>query len=203
LIVVKNGPRHKNYASHRGYSICFARALFHPDDETYTCAVPTAKPADANRRCGGPAAPSEGDARTWLEWPAAGRRAAKFAPRNGRSTDYFRLACVRHQSNECGVRRDTMPDHFYTFHQSPEQVRRVGARGGRAFGRNQRIRRALQATPPRTIPSQAVPQAPAAASIAILDACFPWLRGAEKRPSQGRFTNGSGQRKQGDILRAV
>jgi hypothetical protein len=79
---------------------------------------------------------------------------------------------------------DTMTDHFYLFiNKSPEQLRRLGARGGRAFGRNQRARRALLATLREVVPLRAVLPATTAESIAILDARFPWLRGAEKRLS--------------------
>lgn len=73
-----------------------------------------------------------------------------------------------------------MSNHFYTFKTSLEQCRRVGARGGRAYGRNQRARRALSGTP-ATAPPRAAPVATIAESIAVLDARFPWLRGAEKR----------------------
>jgi hypothetical protein len=76
-----------------------------------------------------------------------------------------------------------MTDHFYTFNTSPEQLRRLGARGGRAYGRNQRARRALLATLRESVPLRAAPSATTAESIAILDARFPWLRGAEKRLS--------------------
>ena len=79
--------------------------------------------------------------------------------------------------------RDTMTDHFYTFNSSAEQRRRVGARGGRAFGRNQRARRALLATLPEVVPRRAVLPATAAESIALLDTRFPWLGGAEQRHS--------------------
>jgi hypothetical protein len=78
---------------------------------------------------------------------------------------------------------DTMTDHFYTFNTSPEQRRRQGARGGRAHVRNQRARRALPAAAPNTVQARAAPLASTAESIALLDACFPWLRGAEKRMS--------------------
>jgi hypothetical protein len=78
---------------------------------------------------------------------------------------------------------DTMTDHFYTFDASPERQRRLGSRGGRAFGRNQRARRALLATLREVVPLRAVLPATAAESIAILDVRFPWLRGVEKRPS--------------------
>ena len=69
------------------------------------------------------------------------------------------------------------------FNKSPMQLRLMGARGGRAFGRNQRARRAL-ISPPKAVP---VPLRaalrPTAEAIAVLDAQFPWLRGAEKRHS--------------------
>jgi hypothetical protein len=34
------------------------------------------------------------------------------------------------------------------FNKSPRQLRLLGARGGKAFGRNERLRRALLPTPP-------------------------------------------------------
>ena len=38
-----------------------------------------------------------------------------------------------------------MTHHPYLlFNQSPEELRRIGARGGRAYGRNQRARRRAQ-----------------------------------------------------------
>jgi hypothetical protein len=69
---------------------------------------------------------------------------------------------------------------YILFNKSPEQLRRLGARGGRAYGRNQRARRAQMPTPA----AGALPAAPgetAAEAIAVLDAQFPWLRGAERR----------------------
>jgi len=76
-----------------------------------------------------------------------------------------------------------MTDRFYTFNTSPEQLRRFGARGGRAYDRNQRARRALLAPAPKAIVPCAPFPASTAESIAVLDARFPWLRGAEKRLS--------------------
>ena len=78
---------------------------------------------------------------------------------------------------------NSMTDRVYTFVKSPEQLRRLGARGGRAFARNQRARRALLAARRQTLPPRAASYPTAAESIAVLDACFPWLRGAEKRLS--------------------
>ena len=77
-----------------------------------------------------------------------------------------------------------MTNRFYTFNTTPEQLRRLGARGGRAYGRNQRARRALLATAREPVPLHAPPAATTAENIAILDARFPWLRGAEKRLSE-------------------
>jgi hypothetical protein len=71
---------------------------------------------------------------------------------------------------------------FILFNKSPEQLRLVGARGGRAYGRSRRARRALGPTPAPAVPPLAPESSPTTAeSIVILDARFPWLRGAEKR----------------------
>ena len=69
------------------------------------------------------------------------------------------------------------------FNKTPEQLRRLGARGGRAYARNQRARRALLAALPPPVPAPAASAETAAEAIAALDAQFPWLRGAEKRVS--------------------
>jgi FAD/FMN-containing dehydrogenase len=78
---------------------------------------------------------------------------------------------------------------YILFNKAPLQLRLIGARGGRAFGRNQRIRRArlaLLPTPPQATPLCAVPGQTAAQAIALLDAQFPWLRRAEERLSRKR-----------------
>src|ERR1700724_3447507 len=68
------------------------------------------------------------------------------------------------------------------FNKSPLQLRLIGARGGRAFGRNQRLRRALLPTaPPAAVPRRAALLPTTAEAIALLDAQFPWLRAAERR----------------------
>ena len=73
-------------------------------------------------------------------------------------------------------------DEFVLFHQTPEQLRRIGKRGGKACARN---RRARQRALPPACPVTAVPNPPpvqtAARALAALDARFPWLRGAETR----------------------
>ena len=69
---------------------------------------------------------------------------------------------------------------YLLFHQTPAQLRRVAARGGRATARNRRAR--LRATAPATAQtvSPSEPHAETtAAAIAALEAQFPWLGGAE------------------------
>jgi hypothetical protein len=73
-------------------------------------------------------------------------------------------------------------DEFVLFHQTPEQLRRIGKRGGKACARN---RRARQRAMPPAGPQTAVPNPPpvetTVQALAALDARFPWLRGAETR----------------------
>src|ERR1700686_376372 len=71
---------------------------------------------------------------------------------------------------------------YILFNKSPLQLRLLGARGGRAFGRNQRLRRALLPTTPPDAVRRRAPLLPTTAeAIAMLDAQFPWLRAAERR----------------------
>jgi hypothetical protein len=70
---------------------------------------------------------------------------------------------------------------YVLFNKSPLQLRLIGARGGRAHGRNQRARRALPATQPNATPQCLTPGQSTAEAIAVLDAQFPWLRCAEQR----------------------
>ena len=78
-------------------------------------------------------------------------------------------------------RHDTMTEYPYIlFNKSLEQARRLGARGGRTYGRNQRARRAVRPIPPPVAPPVTVPLETAAEAILALDARFPWLHGAEK-----------------------
>jgi hypothetical protein len=77
---------------------------------------------------------------------------------------------------------DTRPSYPYTlFNKSPLQLRRIGALGGKAHGRNQRARRALMPTVPAATPLRSAPQQSTAEAVAVLDAQFPWLSGAEHR----------------------
>ncbi len=75
---------------------------------------------------------------------------------------------------------------YILFNKSPEQLRRLGACGGKANARNQRARRALVPTPLQPVPPRPVPGETATQAITVLDAQFPWLRGAEKRVSLHR-----------------
>jgi hypothetical protein len=74
-------------------------------------------------------------------------------------------------------------DVYYQFPQTPEQLRRCGARGGKATARLWRVRRddgvAAERLQPESEPE--VPRETTAAAIARLDDQYPWLRGAEKR----------------------
>ena len=79
--------------------------------------------------------------------------------------------------------------HIYPytlFNKSPLQLRRIGALGGKAYARNQRARRALMPTPAASasVPLRAAPAQTTAEAVALLDAQFPWLSGAEKRRSR-------------------
>jgi hypothetical protein len=76
---------------------------------------------------------------------------------------------------------------YLLFNQSPEQLRRIGARGGKAHGRNRRMRLQLQVqAQPRTVAVVDPFPTTAAHAITVLDAQFPWLSGAEKRRAPRR-----------------
>jgi hypothetical protein len=73
---------------------------------------------------------------------------------------------------------------YALFNKSPLQLRRIGALGGKAHGRNERARRALMPTPPAAAPSRHAARQSTADAVVALDAQFPWLCGAEKRRSR-------------------
>ena len=78
------------------------------------------------------------------------------------------------------------PFPYLLFNQSPEQLRRIGARGGKAQARNRRARNQAQAQlPPQTRAVVPPPAETAAQASSVLDAQFPWLRGAGKRRAPG------------------
>jgi hypothetical protein len=86
---------------------------------------------------------------------------------------------------------------YLLFNQSPEQLRRIGARGGKAQARNRRARLLAQ-TQAMPHPQAVLPPLAqsAAQAIAMLNAQFPWLCGAEKRraprrPQRNRRSSGT------------
>lgn len=74
---------------------------------------------------------------------------------------------------------------YILFNQSPEDLRHIGARGGRACGRN---RRGRQAPAPKSLESVERPVLQletTAEAIAALDAQFSWLSQMGLRPTKG------------------
>jgi hypothetical protein len=75
-----------------------------------------------------------------------------------------------------------MTNPYALFRQTPQQLRRAGARGGKATARN---RRARFCAPDLLSEKTEAPRLShfetTADAIAALDVQFPWLRGAEKR----------------------
>ena len=72
-------------------------------------------------------------------------------------------------------------DYQILFNKSLQQCRQLGACGGRAYGRNRRLRRLLHGQHPPILGKPDRSLETAAEAIAALDAQFPWLRGAERR----------------------
>jgi len=84
-------------------------------------------------------------------------------------------------------------DVYYRFLQPPGQARHAGARGGKATARNRRERvdGAAAEVPERKAGSAPqVQRETTAAASALLDAQYPWLRGAEKRFSNRSHRTG-------------
>jgi hypothetical protein len=90
------------------------------------------------------------------------------------------LTVGAHRSDQCVVSGDTMTENHILFNKSLDQLRRLGAWGGRTYGRNQRVRRALIQALPQVARRRTPPRETAAEAIRSLDAQFPWLAGAEK-----------------------
>jgi len=72
---------------------------------------------------------------------------------------------------------------YILFNKTATQLRSVGARGGRASAR---VRRQRMAAMPVRTDAPAPAEETAAEAIALLDAQFPWLRGAECHRRGGR-----------------
>jgi len=91
------------------------------------------------------------------------------------------------------VLEQTMTEFPYIlFNKSLEQLRHLGACGGRAYSRNQRARRALRPMPPPPMPLTPSETETTAAAIRALDTQFPWLRGAEKQTATRRAADAGG-----------
>jgi hypothetical protein len=84
------------------------------------------------------------------------------------------------------VWRDMTNYPYILFNQSPEDLRRIGARGGRAYGRNRRGLRAQGRRPLEAVERPVPPLETAAEAIAALDAQFSWLQGAGEPTSRRR-----------------
>jgi hypothetical protein len=74
----------------------------------------------------------------------------------------------------------------FLFNKTANQMRSVGARGGRARARNLHARQGV-CRPAPTTPLATVPDAESTAeAIATLDAKFPWLAGVERKRTGSR-----------------
>lgn len=72
----------------------------------------------------------------------------------------------------------------YLFNKKPEDMRRVGALGGRARARNLRLRKARQVPVTRDLSRPC--EETAAEAIRRIDALCPWLAGVERRGARWR-----------------
>jgi hypothetical protein len=77
----------------------------------------------------------------------------------------------------------------FLFNQSIEQMRRIGARGGRTHARNWRARQVAAMSRQRELPTTDTPQETTQQAMAILDAQFAWLR-APRIPSATEAPHG-------------
>jgi len=66
------------------------------------------------------------------------------------------------------------------FNKTLDQLRPLGAWGGRTYGRNLRARKALASPRPPAVRACLAPRQTAAQAIRSLDAKFPWLSCAER-----------------------
>src|SRR6266567_8596589 len=79
------------------------------------------------------------------------------------------------------LRKPMTHNPYALFRQTPQQLRRAGARGGKATARNRRVRLSAAGPPPGETVTPMTSGETTAAAVAALDVQFPWLRGAEKR----------------------
>jgi hypothetical protein len=66
------------------------------------------------------------------------------------------------------------------FNKTIDQLRQLGAWGGRTHGRNRRARKAFATPRPQAVQPRLAPRETVAQAIRSLDAKFPWLSGAER-----------------------
>ena len=64
---------------------------------------------------------------------------------------------------------------YVLFNETVSKNRRNGARGGRTFARNQRLRKLLAPPPPSPAPDDEEPLETAHEASLLLDRQFPWL----------------------------
>ena len=105
----------------------------------------------------------------------------------------FDLLEGRSRASNGVLKENLMNNWNVLFHQTPQQLRRAGARGGKATARNRRARLSAASTTPTN--AQAPPLSngeTTADAIAVLDIQFPWLRGVEKRFRADRKSAGDG-----------
>ena len=74
--------------------------------------------------------------------------------------------------------------YIYLFNKKPEDMRRVGALGGRTRARNLRLRKAYQVPASREISRPR--EETTAEAIRCIDALFPWQLGVERREARRR-----------------
>ena len=67
------------------------------------------------------------------------------------------------------------------FNKTIEQCRKLGARGGRAYGRNLRRAKSQTPPPPPAVSRPELPLETVQEASLLLDAQFPWLAGAFSR----------------------
>ena len=88
------------------------------------------------------------------------------------------LTCLVSPPERMWCPEDNMAENSHIlFNKTPSQLRLLGARGGKAYGRNQRARRARLTTAPAATPVRVAHLETTTRAIAVLDARFPWLAG--------------------------
>jgi hypothetical protein len=146
-----------------------------------------------NRPTGGPAQGREVPECLPAAWgalhadPAQTEDQSPFHPLYLRRPGTFPLLVAPNHGITGGAQGDHMTHIPFLFNQTIEQMRRIGARGGRTHARNWQARqRAAGAGQRETGVPVAPPRETTTQAVAVLDAQFAWLRGAEKPGRQRR-----------------